>query len=74
MDAKTFASFGRKLAAAGANMLGGCCGTTPAHIQKLAQCNHRQQTNITCEKINQRVEFGARISALCRKSASFHSR
>ena len=36
MDAKTFASFGRKLAAAGANMLGGCCGTTPAHIQKLA--------------------------------------
>jgi 5-methyltetrahydrofolate--homocysteine methyltransferase len=37
MDAKTFASFGRKLAIAGANMLGGCCGTTPAHIQKLAQ-------------------------------------
>ena len=37
MDATTFASFGRKLAAAGANMLGGCCGTTPAHIQKLAQ-------------------------------------
>ncbi len=37
MDAATFASFGRKLAAAGANMLGGCCGTTPAHIKKLAQ-------------------------------------
>jgi len=37
MDAHTFASFGRKLAAAGANMLGGCCGTTPAHIKKLAQ-------------------------------------
>lgn len=37
MDAKTFASFGPKLAKAGANMLGGCCGTTPAHIQKLAQ-------------------------------------
>jgi 5-methyltetrahydrofolate--homocysteine methyltransferase len=37
MDAGTFASFGRKLAAAGANMLGGCCGTTPAHIKKLAQ-------------------------------------
>jgi 5-methyltetrahydrofolate--homocysteine methyltransferase len=36
MDAMTFASFGRQLAAAGANMLGGCCGTTPAHIQKLA--------------------------------------
>ena len=74
MDAKTFASFGRKLAKAGANMLGGCCGTTPAHIQKLAQCNRKHQTNITCEKINQRVEFGARIFALRRKSASFHSR
>ncbi|MGD0022158.1 MAG: homocysteine S-methyltransferase family protein [Smithellaceae bacterium] len=37
MDAGTFAFFGRKLAAAGANMLGGCCGTTPAHIKKLAQ-------------------------------------
>jgi 5-methyltetrahydrofolate--homocysteine methyltransferase len=37
MDAKTFASFGRKFAKAGANMLGGCCGTTPAHIQKLAK-------------------------------------
>jgi len=37
MDAKTFASFGRKLAKAGANMLGGCCGTAPVHIQKLAK-------------------------------------
>lgn len=37
MDAKTFASYGRKLAAAGANMIGGCCGTTPEHISKLAK-------------------------------------
>lgn len=37
MDAKTFASFGRKLAAAGASMIGGCCGTTPTHIQELAK-------------------------------------
>ena len=37
MDAKTFASYGRNLAKAGANMLGGCCGTTPAHIQELAK-------------------------------------
>ncbi len=36
MDAKTFAAFGRKLATAGANLLGGCCGTTPDHIQALA--------------------------------------
>ena len=74
MDAKTFASFGRKLAKAGANMLGGCCGTTPAHIQKLAKATAGSKPNITAEKINQRVEFGARISALRRKSASFHSR
>ena len=37
MDAKTFASFGRILAKAGANMLGGCCGTTPGHISELAK-------------------------------------
>jgi 5-methyltetrahydrofolate--homocysteine methyltransferase len=37
MDAKPFASFGRNLAKAGANMLGGCCGTTPVHIRELAR-------------------------------------
>ena len=37
MDAKTFAVFARKLAAAGANLLGGCCGTTPDHIAALAK-------------------------------------
>ncbi len=35
MNAKTFADFSVKLAAAGANMLGGCCGTTPEHIRAL---------------------------------------
>jgi len=37
MDAQTFASFGRNLAKTGANMLGGCCGTTPVHIRELAR-------------------------------------
>lgn len=37
MDAKTFAQFARKLAAAGANLLGGCCGTTPDHIAALSK-------------------------------------
>jgi len=36
MDAKTFGSWGKKLVEAGANYLGGCCGTTPAHIKALA--------------------------------------
>ena len=31
------ASFATKLAKAGANIIGGCCGTTPAHIQRLAE-------------------------------------
>lgn len=37
MDAKTFAAYARKLAAAGANLLGGCCGTTPDHIAALSK-------------------------------------
>jgi len=36
MDAETFASHGPAFAAAGVNLLGGCCGTTPDHIQALA--------------------------------------
>ena len=36
MDAKTFGSYGVKLAEAGATFIGGCCGTTPAHIKALA--------------------------------------
>jgi 5-methyltetrahydrofolate--homocysteine methyltransferase len=31
------AGFATKLADAGANIIGGCCGTTPAHIQKLVE-------------------------------------
>lgn len=41
MDAKTFASFGRNLARAGANLIGGCCGTTPEHIRELAKATKR---------------------------------
>ena len=37
MEAPVFGSFGRKLAEAGANMIGGCCGTTPLHIQELVK-------------------------------------
>lgn len=36
MDAATFGAWGAKLARAGANMIGGCCGTTPLHIKELA--------------------------------------
>ena len=37
MDTREFAHFGAKFAAAGVNMLGGCCGTTPAHIEALKE-------------------------------------
>lgn len=35
MGPKEFASFGKRLIACGANMLGGCCGTSPEHIKEL---------------------------------------
>ncbi len=35
LDAAGFAGFGGPLAAAGVNLMGGCCGTTPAHIRAL---------------------------------------
>ncbi|MBR1860181.1 MAG: homocysteine S-methyltransferase family protein [Selenomonadaceae bacterium] len=36
MDAKHFGMWAPKLIEAGATYLGGCCGTTPAHIRELA--------------------------------------
>ena len=35
MQAKEFASFGKSFVKQGANILGGCCGTTPEHIKQL---------------------------------------
>ena len=35
MGPEDFAALGRRLAAAGAKVIGGCCGTTPAHIAAL---------------------------------------
>lgn len=37
MGADEFASFAPKLIAAGANFVGGCCGTTPEHISAVRQ-------------------------------------
>src|SRR5215212_454705 len=36
-DARHFAAYGVKLAEAGAHLIGGCCGTTPAHIRALSE-------------------------------------
>ena len=35
MGAKEFAFYSKELVLSGVNMLGGCCGTTPAHIKEL---------------------------------------
>ena len=37
MQAKEFSATSRKLGTAGANLLGGCCGTTPEHIKMLVR-------------------------------------
>jgi len=37
MDAREFASFAGRFAAAGVNLVGGCCGTTPRHIRALRE-------------------------------------
>ncbi len=37
MDAESFSSYAEALVDAGVNALGGCCGTTPEHIQKLTE-------------------------------------
>lgn len=37
MDAETFAGAMKPLIEAGASVLGGCCGTTPEHIRRLAE-------------------------------------
>lgn len=40
MTPEEFAEYGRQLVEAGAGIVGGCCGTTPAHIAALAQTVH----------------------------------
>ncbi|MFH1078834.1 MAG: homocysteine S-methyltransferase family protein [Pseudomonadota bacterium] len=42
MSAAAFGSFGESFAQAGVNMIGGCCGTTPAHIAALKQATAMQ--------------------------------
>ena len=37
MEPEEFAEYGKLLIEAGAGILGGCCGTTPLHIQKLKE-------------------------------------
>jgi 5-methyltetrahydrofolate--homocysteine methyltransferase len=42
MTPAAFGAFGRPFAEAGVNLMGGCCGTTPAHITALKQATAAQ--------------------------------
>ncbi|MFH1061277.1 MAG: homocysteine S-methyltransferase family protein [Candidatus Omnitrophota bacterium] len=57
MQAEEFADFARQFAASGVCFLGGCCGTTPEHIQAL-------KLNISKEKISPISRGRKSISAL----------
>ena len=45
-----FAEYAKKLVFAGAAILGGCCGTTPAHIKALTEAVKEMKTLIPLEK------------------------
>src|SRR5919107_902072 len=42
-----FAQYGVKLAEAGARLVGGCCGTTPAHVRALSEALHEFEVRPT---------------------------
>ncbi len=62
-DVEHFALYGRKLAEAGARLVGGCCGTTPAHVRALAEAlrdfvperKSVRNTNVTFEREREKV-------------------
>jgi len=67
MDPEEFASFGRRLAAAGVNLLGGCCGTTPEHIRTLkSEMSATRPVPPVCKSIS--AVSSARQSTLLEKN------
>ena len=63
MDPDTFARQAVTLYNIGANALGGCCGTTPAHIAAICEIlennEFRQANRFTCKKMAEPVICGA---------------
>ena len=55
MGATEFSGFAGDLVEAGANVLGGCCGTTPAHIRELREC---------CDRLSPKQPARKSLSAL----------
>ncbi len=52
MKPEEFAAYGRELAEAGAAALGGCCGSTPKHIEVLKKAVRNMETITPCPTYN----------------------
>ena len=48
MSPKDFAAFGKLFVKAGVNLIGGCCGTTPAHIGALKRATAKAKPRLPC--------------------------
>ena len=48
MSPKDFAAFGKLFVKAGVNLIGGCCGTTPAHIGALKRATAKAKPRVPC--------------------------
>jgi methionine synthase I (cobalamin-dependent)/5,10-methylenetetrahydrofolate reductase len=72
------ASFSRRLITAGAKFVGGCCGTTPEHIQRMAAALHaisprqvvvsvgtteHEAPQVAVKPLSERSAWGAKIAA-----------
>jgi methionine synthase I (cobalamin-dependent)/5,10-methylenetetrahydrofolate reductase len=53
-DVRHFAAYGVKLAEAGARLIGGCCGTTPAHVHAVSEAlrDFKVERRATCRKVS----------------------
>ena len=66
MDPESFASYAEVLVEAGANALGGCCGTTPEHIRKVAEA-------VTCLKPVKHERKPYSLACSNRKTVMIHT-
>ena len=64
MGPEDFGSWGPKLLAAGATYLGGCCGTTPAHIRALREALEGKAEPVR-EPLPKRLWLASRSKSVC---------
>ncbi len=71
MSPEDFASTGKRLIEVGASMIGGCCGTTPAHVKALAEAVKGMELRKPLEK-QRRVLCSERKLIEIELEGSFH--